>query len=155
MRAPVTEPWNKQTSYTNNLFQSQLSPPDPDQSADFEARYTNPAYSFRPPSAPSEFQMSLGGPLQAHMPAAGIDLRAVSSLRRVTRPANALGALRVRKQFTLAAGQDRDEQEFAKALELLMDDNSIQNALEAFAQSCSQHSRDLRSVQLAMLTVLS
>jgi len=140
MRAPVTEPWNRQTSYTNNLFQSLQSPPDPDQSADFDARYTNPAYSSRPPSSPSEFQMSLGGPLQAHMPATGIDLRAV------TRPATALGAQRVRKQFILAAGQDRDEQEFAKALELFMDDNSIQNALEAFAQSCSQHSRDLRSV---------
>ncbi|KAL0045486.1 hypothetical protein WJX82_007971 [Trebouxia sp. C0006] len=101
-----------QRSYTNNLYQSPLSPPAPDQSADFDARYTNPAYSSRPPSSPSEFQMSLGGPLQAHMP---------------------------------ATGQNRDEQEFAKALELFMDDNSIQNALEAFAQSCSQHSRDLRA----------
>ena len=53
-----------------------------------------------------------------------------------------------------AAGQDRDEQEFAEALELFMEDNDIQNALEAFAQSCSQHSRDLRSVQLSMLAVL-
>ncbi len=70
--------------YINNLFQLPLSPPDPDQSADFDARYTNPAYSSRPPSSPSEFQMSLVGPLQAHMPATGIDLKAVSSLRRVT-----------------------------------------------------------------------
>ena len=131
-----------------------MSPPDPDQSADFDARYTNPAYSSRPPSSPSEFQMSLGGPLQPHMPATGIDLWAVLSLRRITRPATALGALRVRKQCILAAGQDRDEREFAKALELFMDDNSIQNALEAFAQSCSQHSRDLRSVQLSKLAVL-
>ena len=89
------------TSYTNNLFQSPLSPqlsPDPDQSADFDARYTNPAYSSRPPSSPSEFRMSLGGPLQPHMPVTGIDLKAVSSFRRITRPATALGALRVRKQ---------------------------------------------------------
>ncbi|KAL0028314.1 hypothetical protein WJX79_009606 [Trebouxia sp. C0005] len=103
------------TSYTNNLFQSPLSPqlsPDPDQSADFDARYTNPAYSSRPPSSSSEYQTSLGGPLRARLP---------------------------------ATGQDRDEQEFAKALELFMEDNNIQNALEAFAQSCSRHSRDLRA----------
>ncbi len=98
--------------------------------------------------------MSLERPPHAHMPATGIDIKAVSSLRRSTRNATALGALRVRKPFMLAAGQDRDEQEFAKALELFMEDNSIQNALEAFAQSCSQHSRDLRSVQLSMLAVL-
>jgi hypothetical protein len=64
----------------------------------------------------------------------------------ITRPATDLGDLQVRKPLILAAGQDRDEQEFAKALELFMEDNNIQNALEAFAQSCSQHSRDLRSV---------
>ncbi|KAL0039521.1 hypothetical protein WJX77_000542 [Trebouxia sp. C0004] len=44
-----------------------------------------------------------------------------------------------------ATGQDRDEQDFAKALELFMEDNNIQNALEVFAQSCTQHSRDLRA----------
>lgn len=54
----------------------------------------------------------------------------------------------------MAAGQDRDEQEFAKALELFMEDNNIQNALEAFAQSCSRHSRDLRSVYRSILGVL-
>ncbi len=69
------------TSYTNNLFQFPLSPPDPDQSGEFDARYTNPAYSSRPPTSPSEYQVSLGGPLHAHMPATGIALRAVSLLR--------------------------------------------------------------------------